>query len=319
MAAPRVPRRHLRLSAVGDSPPDGGGSRRRSGRARHSQPVAPSHQRRPSKPAWSRSRRPRAAMPEDEQHRCSLAGVDRHDHAQRQQRLGGTHAVGDDEVDPEEQEPPATTAARPARATPSEPGDRPARPPADHGAATTLARAAASRRAPWPSCLGTSSAFTGSGAAGRGARSTAPGSPVTAPRGAAEPGRMRSTCDSRAAAQLPGTSRPRITARRARAPRSTPTRPRATSPRAWRRPATPPKPSSAAQHVHHQHGPRVRVADLQQPVVQVLLVRRERRPPGPGAPDHREQQVDERHGQHQRAAQQRQQRRERVSPGDAAP
>ena len=53
---------------------------------------------------------------------------------------------------------------------------------------------------------------------------------------------------------------------------------------------TAPNATSPAR-VHDQHGLAVRVPDLQEPVVQVLLVRAERRPAGAGAADHGEHQV----------------------------
>ena len=70
--------------------------------------------------------------------------------------------------------------------------------------------------------------------------------------------------------------------------------------------ATPPKASSADQKYSKQHGAPVAVAELEQSVVQVLLVRRERRRAAAHPADDREQQVDERHDQHRQRDDQRQ-------------
>ena len=58
----------------------------------------------------------------------------------------------------------------------------------------------------------------------------------------------------------------------------------------------------------------MRVAELEQPVVQVLLVGLERRRPGPGTPDDREQEVEQRDGEHRDRQYERQQRREQALP-----
>ena len=65
---------------------------------------------------------------------------------------------------------------------------------------------------------------------------------------------------------------------------------------------TTPNATSAGPQVHHHDRAPLRVPDLEQPVVQVLLVRREGRPPGPGAADDRQHQVDERHDAAPRSA-----------------
>ena len=67
--------------------------------------------------------------------------------------------------------------------------------------------------------------------------------------------------------------------------------------------------------VHDQHGPAVRVADGEQPVVQVHLVRRERRPAPAGAPDDGHHQVDERDEQDRDRHQQRQGQRQQARRG----
>ena len=73
--------------------------------------------------------------------------------------------------------------------------------------------------------------------------------------------------------------------------------------------ATPPNPSSAAQNHMKRTALHVRIADLQQAVMQVLLVGRERRAPTPGPADDGKKQVKERHSEHSQRHGQRDQRR----------
>ena len=69
--------------------------------------------------------------------------------------------------------------------------------------------------------------------------------------------------------------------------------------------------------VHHQHRAGMAVAELEQPVVQVLLVRGERRPARRAVRRTiGEQQVEERHGHHGERQQQRQQGRARGRVAD---
>ena len=70
----------------------------------------------------------------------------------------------------------------------------------------------------------------------------------------------------------------------------------------------------AGPEPHDQHRPAVGVADLQQPVVQVLLVGRERRAAGAGPAYDGQHQVGQRHDQDQDRQRQRQQHRQQARP-----
>ena len=66
-----------------------------------------------------------------------------------------------------------------------------------------------------------------------------------------------------------------------------------------------PKDATAVQRVEDQHGVQVRVAHVEQPVVQVLAVGAERRLARAQAPDHGEAEVEQRDDEHRERQQDR--------------